>query len=187
MLAKALVVGKAGVSTTLNAVRERSAVKVARSVLRGPRFREETRLPSRTGPSGYQTPDPADAGIQELPPCEGHSRRHRGNAHDQERTDEMCGQRPVVCFPAVLLPFIISNTYPIDISRPDTRTATEPSFYPTRGRRASGPLEQSHSAVGLRCNISGIVLCETIFGHLRQPVRSMGCVYMTIRRACKLH
>ncbi|MGF6736166.1 transposase-like protein [Paraburkholderia youngii] len=69
---------------------------------------------------------PADAGIQELPPCEGHSRRHRGNAHDQERTDEMCRQIPVVCFPAVLLPCVISNTYHIDISRPDTVTATEP-------------------------------------------------------------
>ncbi|MFP4854557.1 hypothetical protein ACLFKR_38215, partial [Paraburkholderia sp. BR14264] len=42
------------------------------------------------------------------------------------RTDEMCGQRPVVCFPAVLLPCVISNTYHIDISRPDTLTATEP-------------------------------------------------------------
>ncbi|MGF6483562.1 hypothetical protein [Paraburkholderia sp. JPY419] len=38
----------------------------------------------------------------------------------------MCGQRPVVCFPAVLLPCVISNTYQIDISRPDTLTATEP-------------------------------------------------------------
>ena len=36
----------AGVSTTFNAVRERSAVKVARCVLRGPRFREEAWLPS---------------------------------------------------------------------------------------------------------------------------------------------
>ncbi|MEX3640351.1 hypothetical protein, partial [Paraburkholderia sp. BR14320] len=44
----------------------------------------------------------------------------------QERTDEMCGQRPVVCFPAVLLPCVISNTYHIDISRPDTLTATQP-------------------------------------------------------------
>jgi hypothetical protein len=33
----------------LNAVRERSAVKVARSVLRGPRFREEAGLPSLQG------------------------------------------------------------------------------------------------------------------------------------------
>ncbi|MGF6483079.1 hypothetical protein QFZ91_005306 [Paraburkholderia sp. JPY419] len=39
----------------------------------------------------------------------------------------MCGQRPVVCFPAVLLPCVISNTYHIDISRPDTLTATEPT------------------------------------------------------------
>ncbi|MGF6971634.1 transposase-like protein [Paraburkholderia sp. JPY465] len=38
----------------------------------------------------------------------------------------MCGQRPVACFPAVLLPCVISNTYHIDISRPDTLTATEP-------------------------------------------------------------
>jgi hypothetical protein len=35
-----------GVSTTLNAVRERSAVKVARSVLRGPYAREGMGLPS---------------------------------------------------------------------------------------------------------------------------------------------
>ncbi|MGF6483060.1 hypothetical protein QFZ91_005287 [Paraburkholderia sp. JPY419] len=40
----------------------------------------------------------------------------------------MCGQRPVVCFPAVLLPCVISNTYHIDISRPDTLTATEPEM-----------------------------------------------------------
>ncbi len=38
----------------------------------------------------------------------------------------MCGESPVVCFPAVLLPCVISNTYHIDISRPDTLTATEP-------------------------------------------------------------
>ncbi|MGF6383999.1 hypothetical protein OKW31_007000 [Paraburkholderia atlantica] len=38
----------------------------------------------------------------------------------------MCRQIPVVCFPAVLLPCVISNTYHIDISRPDTLTATEP-------------------------------------------------------------
>jgi Reverse transcriptase (RNA-dependent DNA polymerase)/N-terminal domain of reverse transcriptase len=36
-----------GVSATLNAVLERSAVKVACCVLRGPRFREGTRLPSQ--------------------------------------------------------------------------------------------------------------------------------------------
>jgi len=38
--------GETGVSTTLNAVRERSAVKVARSVLRGPYAREGMGLPS---------------------------------------------------------------------------------------------------------------------------------------------
>jgi len=38
--------GGTGVSTTLNAVRERSAVKVARSVLRGPYVREGVGLPS---------------------------------------------------------------------------------------------------------------------------------------------
>ncbi|WP_217478242.1 hypothetical protein, partial [Paraburkholderia humisilvae] len=38
--------GETGVSTTLNAVRERSAVKVARSVLRGAYAREGVRLPS---------------------------------------------------------------------------------------------------------------------------------------------
>jgi hypothetical protein len=38
--------GETGVSTTLNAVRERSAVKVARSVLRGPCVREDMGLPS---------------------------------------------------------------------------------------------------------------------------------------------
>jgi hypothetical protein len=37
--------GETGVSTTLNAVRERSAVKVARSVLRGPYAREGMGLP----------------------------------------------------------------------------------------------------------------------------------------------
>ncbi len=40
--------GKTGVSTALNAVRERSAVKVACSVLRGPCFRKGARLPTNT-------------------------------------------------------------------------------------------------------------------------------------------
>ena len=43
---RSTAVWPAGVSTTFNAVRERSAVKVARCVLRGPRFREEAWLPS---------------------------------------------------------------------------------------------------------------------------------------------
>ena len=38
---------KTGVSTALNAVLELYAGKLARTVLRGPRFREEMRLPSR--------------------------------------------------------------------------------------------------------------------------------------------
>ena len=38
--------GETGVSTTLNAVRELYAGKLARTVPRGPRFREGTRLPS---------------------------------------------------------------------------------------------------------------------------------------------
>lgn len=49
--------GKTGVSTALNAVRERSAVKVACSVLRGPRFREGTWLPSKTVRSSEATSD----------------------------------------------------------------------------------------------------------------------------------
>lgn len=43
---RSTAVRSAGVSTAFNAVRERSAVKVARRVLRGPRFREEAWLPS---------------------------------------------------------------------------------------------------------------------------------------------
>jgi hypothetical protein len=46
--------GKTGVSTALNAVRERSAVKVACSVLRGPRFRKGARLPTIT----FRTSEP---------------------------------------------------------------------------------------------------------------------------------
>ena len=42
--------GETGVSATLNAVLERSAVKVACCVLRGPRFREGTGLPSHPLP-----------------------------------------------------------------------------------------------------------------------------------------
>jgi hypothetical protein len=47
MLAKVLAVGKTGVSTTLNAVREPYEAKVSSTVLRGPRLREEVRLPSQ--------------------------------------------------------------------------------------------------------------------------------------------
>ncbi len=38
----------------------------------------------------------------------------------------MCGQRPVVCFPAVLFTCYVSNTDYIDIFRLVTLTATEP-------------------------------------------------------------
>ncbi len=46
---RSTAIRSAGVSTTFNAVRERSAVKVARCVLWGPRFREEAWLPSYGG------------------------------------------------------------------------------------------------------------------------------------------
>jgi hypothetical protein len=46
LLAKVLAVGKTGVSTTLNAVREPYEAKVSSTVLRGPRLREAARLPS---------------------------------------------------------------------------------------------------------------------------------------------
>ncbi|MBB5421634.1 hypothetical protein HDG40_007943 [Paraburkholderia sp. JPY158] len=52
----------------------------------------------------------------------------------------MCRQIPVVCFPAVLLPCVISNTYQIDISRPDTLTATEP--YRLKEKRQAGMINR---------------------------------------------
>ncbi len=51
--------GKAGVSKTLNAVLEPCAVKVARRVLRGLRFREEAWLPYRwSGIVAMHPPEP---------------------------------------------------------------------------------------------------------------------------------
>ena len=47
--------GKAGVNTTLNAVLELYAGKLARTVPRGPRFREGTRLPSQSLVSDNKT------------------------------------------------------------------------------------------------------------------------------------
>ncbi len=60
----------------------------------------------------------------------------------------MCGQRPVVCFPAVLLPCVISNTYHIDISRPDTLAATEPNRPHTIARTAKSLQAGSEGASG---------------------------------------
>ncbi len=84
----------------------------------------------------------------------------------------MCGQRPVACFPAVLLPCVISNTYHIDISRPDTLTATEPRKEPplrcTHERRAVGA-SRSH---GLSLKIAERLLRvtpSTTVGNGRHP------------------
>ncbi|MGF6666285.1 hypothetical protein QF000_008018 [Paraburkholderia atlantica] len=125
MLAKVLGVGKAAVSTTPNAVRERSAVKVARSVLRGPRFREETRLPSRTGSSGDQAPDPTDAWVQEISLCLHPVGRHRNHAHDRQGAIERW-RRWSNSRTAILFAGWIRKPYHIGLGQPLALTATEP-------------------------------------------------------------
>jgi len=80
------------------------------------------------GSPGHQTDRETDVGFQGFSVCAHHFVRHRGRAHDSERTD--AGEkrhRPVSRRPVPLAGYV-SDPDDIDQTHPSSVIATEPAF-----------------------------------------------------------